>query len=162
MARRAYLTAQLKHLGFMRQYQRARREIDSVDALVRALDARREAAGISKADLARRVGAKAESIRRLFTAAAPNPTLDTVLRLVVALDCRLALRPRGGHYSENLEPAERCISEWRTTARALSVSCRCRRERRSCCVQINGAPPDAKNRRRTRGARQVRFAATSS
>ena len=100
-----YLTAQLKQPGFMRQYQRARREIDLVDALVRALvralDARREAAGISKVDLARRVGVKAESIRRLFTAAAPNPTLDTVLRLVVALDCRLALRPRG-RFSENV------------------------------------------------------------
>ena len=72
----------------------ARREIDSVDAFVRALDARREQAGITKADLAKRVGMSPEVVRRLITASDPNPTLDTVVRLAVALDCNLGLEPR--------------------------------------------------------------------
>ncbi len=36
----------------------------------------------------------AEVVRRLFTASDPNPTLDTVLRLAVALECNLGLEPR--------------------------------------------------------------------
>jgi len=35
-----------------------------------------------------------EVVRRLFTASDPNPTLDTVVRLAVALDCNLGLEPR--------------------------------------------------------------------
>lgn len=91
-----YLAAQMKDPGFKKEFQRARREIDSVDAIVRALDARREEAGISKAELAKRVGMKAEVVRRLFTTEDPNPTLDTVVRLAVALDCNLDLQPRSG------------------------------------------------------------------
>jgi DNA-binding phage protein len=90
----AYLAAQMKDAGFKRAYRSARLEIDSVDAFVRALDARREHAGLTKSDLAKRVGMSPEVVRRLFTASDPNPTLDTVVRLAVALDCSLGLQPR--------------------------------------------------------------------
>lgn len=89
-----YLATQLRDADFRRAYQSARLEIDSVDAFVRALDARREQAGITKADLAKRVGMSPAVVRRLFTASDPNPTLDTVVRLAVALDCNLGLQPR--------------------------------------------------------------------
>jgi len=89
-----YFATQMKDAEFKREYESARREIDSVDAFVRALDARREEAGVTKAALAKRVGMSPEVVRRLFTASDPNPTLDTVVRLAVALDCNLGLEPR--------------------------------------------------------------------
>lgn len=101
-----YLAVQMKSPEFKGAYERARREIDSVDAFVRALDARREEAGITKADLAKRVGMKPEVIRRLFTATEPNPTLDTVVRLAVALDCDLGLLPRVGRRVRKLAARE--------------------------------------------------------
>lgn len=101
-----YFATQLKDATFKREYERARREIDSVDAFVRALDARREEAGVSKAALAQRVGMSPEIVRRLFTAADPNPTLDTVMRLVVALDCNLGLEPRSGRRVRKLAARE--------------------------------------------------------
>ena len=91
-----YLATQMKDAEFKHEYESARLEIDSVDAFVRALDARREQAGFTKADLAKRVGMSPEVVRRLFTASDPNPTLDTVVRLAVALDCNLGLEPRVG------------------------------------------------------------------
>lgn len=91
-----YFATQMKGDEFKGEYARARREIDSVDAIVRALDARREEAGITKANLAKRVCMSPEVVRRLFTASDPNPTLDTVVRLAVALDCSLRLEPRQG------------------------------------------------------------------
>jgi ribosome-binding protein aMBF1 (putative translation factor) len=97
-----YFATQMKDAEFKREYERARREIDSVDAVVRALDARREEAGLTKADLARRVGMSPEVVRRLFTARNPNPTLDTVVRLAVALDCNLGLEPRVGRRTRKL------------------------------------------------------------
>lgn len=89
-----YLATQMKDAEFKRAHESARRGIDSVDAFVRALDARREEAGVTKAALARRVGMSPEVVRRLFTDSQPNPTLDTVVRLAVALDCNLGLEPR--------------------------------------------------------------------
>ena len=38
------------------EYERARREIEQIDAVIRSLDELRQDAGISKAELARRVG----------------------------------------------------------------------------------------------------------
>ncbi len=101
-----YFAAQLEDPAFKAEYESARRGIDSVDAFVRALDARREEAGITKADLAKLVGMKPEVIRRLFTAAEPNPTLDTVVRLAVALDCDLGLQPRIGRRVRKLAARE--------------------------------------------------------
>ena len=82
---------QMKRPGFARQYAEARRDIDAVDGLIRCLDEARIQTGISKAELARRISAKPEIVRRLFTAEGANPTLSTVLRLVVALGYRLEL-----------------------------------------------------------------------
>ena len=56
------------------EYERARSEIEQVDSVVRSLDQLRESTGMSKTDLARRIGRNPSSIRRLFTAAS-NPEL---------------------------------------------------------------------------------------
>jgi hypothetical protein len=58
------------------QRRKARAEIDATDKLIRALDAVREAGGLTKAQLARRIEAKPESIWRLFTAPDSNPTME--------------------------------------------------------------------------------------
>jgi DNA-binding phage protein len=100
MSRRAktgfdrYFDDRMKNREFAGEYVAARREIDTIDGLVQALDQAREQEGLTKAELAKRVGMKAEVVRRLFTAHDPNPTLDTVVKLVSALNCSLDLVPR--------------------------------------------------------------------
>ena len=79
---------------FRREYDRARTEIDQVDAIVRALDLRRQELELSKAELARMVGKNPAVIRRLFSSSG-NPELLTVAALVAALGGEL--RPVFGH-----------------------------------------------------------------
>ena len=88
-----YVDQELKKPGTRAAYDRARAEIDAVDRLVRALDAARIEAGVSKAELARSISAKPEIVRRLFTSPGSNPTLTTVAKLAAALGCRLELVP---------------------------------------------------------------------
>lgn len=85
--------AQMRSPEFAASYREARAEIDAVDQIVRALDEARIRTGLSKADLARRISAKPEIVRRLFTSPSANPTLDTVVRLACALGCHLELVP---------------------------------------------------------------------
>ncbi len=84
---------------FRQAYVDARTRIDAVDQVVRSLDTAREEMGMSKAELARRIGVRPESIRRLFSAPSPNPTLDTVIAVAQALDLRVRVeseRPVAG------------------------------------------------------------------
>lgn len=88
-----YADEALKKPGTRAAYSKARAEIDAVDQIVRALDAARIDAGISKAELARAISAKPEIVRRLLTSAASNPTLATVVKLAEALGRKLELVP---------------------------------------------------------------------
>lgn len=88
------LAERLKDPAFRDEYERAGREIAQVDAIMRELDARRIAVGLSKAELARHVGKQPASIRRLFSSEMKNPELKTVAALADALDADIALRPR--------------------------------------------------------------------
>lgn len=76
---------------FAATYAEARAVIDSTDALMRVLDQARLHLGVSKADLARRIEARPEIVRRLFTSKRSNPTLATVLKLIEALGFHLEL-----------------------------------------------------------------------
>ena len=76
-----------------REYIAARRRIDQIDAIIRALDQRRCSLNMSKADLARRADLRPEVIRRLFSAESPNPTLSTVVALAGALELELTAEP---------------------------------------------------------------------
>ena len=101
----AYFQTRMKDPDFATAYTTARSEIREVDRLVRFLDYIRVAADIPKAELARRIRATPEIVRRLFTSKAPNPTLTTMVKLADALGLRLELVPktarpslrRGGH-----------------------------------------------------------------
>lgn len=76
---------QMRAPEFARGYRKARREIDAVDRIVRALDEARVELGMTKAQLARIISAKPEIVRRLLTAKSPNPTLATVVKVAAAL-----------------------------------------------------------------------------
>lgn len=78
---------------FRAEYERARREIDQVDSVIRQLDELREAAGLTKADLARHIGRDPSSIRRLFTAKG-NPELTLVASIAEDLGADLRIVPR--------------------------------------------------------------------
>jgi ribosome-binding protein aMBF1 (putative translation factor) len=87
------LASRMENPEFRAEYARARREIDQVDSVVRQLDELREAAGLSKAELARRIGRDPSSIRRLFTAQA-NPELLLVASIAEDLGAEVRVVPR--------------------------------------------------------------------
>jgi ribosome-binding protein aMBF1 (putative translation factor) len=87
------LASRMEDPEFRAEYKRARREIDQVDSVIRQLDELREAAGLSKAELARRIGRDPSSIRRLFTAQA-NPELVLVASIADGLGAEVRIVPR--------------------------------------------------------------------
>lgn len=78
-------------------YREARAEIDSIDALVRALDSARQSRRLSKAKLAHAARIPAASVRRLFTADRPNPSFSTIVGLLTSMGFALKLVPAGGN-----------------------------------------------------------------
>lgn len=86
-----YLQARLANAEYADAHGRARRQIDTADAVLRALDRRRRALGMSKAELARRAGLQPEVVRRLFVSKTANPTLRTLSAIADAL--HMDLRP---------------------------------------------------------------------
>lgn len=76
------------------EYKRARSEIEQIDTVIRSLDELREDAGMSKAELARRVGRNPASIRRLFTAEQARPELPLIIALANALDANVEIKAR--------------------------------------------------------------------
>ena len=88
-----YLEERMKDPEFAREYAEARAEIDNIDRIIRMLDEARKTNNLSKAELARRIGAKPEVVRRLFTAKSPNPTISTNVKLAKALNFSLDLVP---------------------------------------------------------------------
>ena len=78
---------------FKAEYLRAQSSIAQVDAVMRSLDNLREAAGISKAQLARQIDKNPASVRRLFTSEV-NPELKTIAAMAYALDAELVVQPR--------------------------------------------------------------------
>ena len=78
------LARDLKDPEFLREYIVESMRIATVDAIVNELDDAREAAGLSKADLARAIQVEPATIRRLFAADRPNPTLGTLAEVAAA------------------------------------------------------------------------------
>ena len=76
------------------EYERARGEIEQIDTVIRSLDELRQDAGMSKAELARRVGRNPASIRRLFTAEQARPELPLIISIANALDANVEIKAR--------------------------------------------------------------------
>ena len=89
-----YFEQQRADPEYERAYQEAAATVRAIDDLVRSIDARREALGLSKAELARRAGLPPEAVRRLFTMRSPNPTAATLVALARAMDLDLVAEPR--------------------------------------------------------------------
>jgi DNA-binding phage protein len=87
------LRRDLEDPEFLREYITESVRIATIDAIVNALDAARESAGLSKADLARAIGAEPATIRRLFSAGEVNPTLGTLAEVATALGMRISIEP---------------------------------------------------------------------
>ncbi|MET3206225.1 UNVERIFIED_ORG: DNA-binding phage protein [Arthrobacter sp. UYEF13] len=87
------LAEDLKDPEFLRAYIVETVRIAAIDKMVNDLDEAREAAGLSKADLARAIGADPSTMRRLFSGTASNPTLGTLSEVAAALGLRVCLEP---------------------------------------------------------------------
>jgi DNA-binding XRE family transcriptional regulator len=87
------LAARMEDPEFRAEYERARREIEQVDSVIRQLDELREQAGLTKAELARHIGRDPSSIRRLFTAKS-NPELLLVASIAEDLGAEVRVVPR--------------------------------------------------------------------
>jgi len=79
---------------FRDAYERATREIEQTDQIIRALDELRVDLGLSKAELARRINRNASSIRRLFTASSARPELPLIAAIADALGAEIRVVPK--------------------------------------------------------------------
>lgn len=77
---------------FRRAYVTDALRIRMIDQLVNSLDARREAIGWSKADLARAIGRRPAVVRRLLSASKRNPPLSTYLDVAAALGMEIEVK----------------------------------------------------------------------
>jgi len=83
-----FLAEQLADPEFRTEFERERREIETVDAIVGALDGLRDERGLSKAALARQIGKNPASVRRTLTAPG-NPELRTIIAMADALGAEI-------------------------------------------------------------------------
>lgn len=75
-----------------RWFERQRREIAAIDAIVDELVALRENRGMSKAELARAIGKNPAAIRRLLTAS-DKPGVRTVVAIADVLGAKVQIVP---------------------------------------------------------------------
>lgn len=87
-----YVQYRAKRLGdpeFKALYEQKRAEIDTI---LSHIEQRREELGLTKADVARLVGARPESVRRLLSARSSNPTLFTIMKLASVLGMEVDIK----------------------------------------------------------------------
>jgi DNA-binding phage protein len=89
-----FRTQNMEDPEFRAAYERAARQIAQIDAVIQALDTLRIDLGMSKAELARRVGRNASSVRRLFSSNGARPELLLIVSLADALDAEICIAPR--------------------------------------------------------------------
>jgi transcriptional regulator with XRE-family HTH domain len=87
------LAQDLQDPQFLREYVAQSIRIATIDRIVNELDGAREAAGLSKAELARAISSEPATVRRLFSAGHVNPTLGTLAEVAAALGMRVVLEP---------------------------------------------------------------------
>lgn len=93
-----FLAEQLEDQEFREQFERERREIEAIDAIVGALDGLRDERGLSKAALARQIGKNPASVRRTLTAPG-NPELRTIVSMAEALGAEIKIVRRSASAS---------------------------------------------------------------
>jgi ribosome-binding protein aMBF1 (putative translation factor) len=101
------LSRRLEDAEFRAEFEREKRAVEAIDAIVNDLDHLRDERGLSKAQLARDIGKNEASIRRLLTAPV-NPELRTVVEMADALgaEVRIVARSRGRRRRRTLRTAD--------------------------------------------------------
>jgi len=87
----ALLAERLDDPEFARRYAAESARIAAIDGVVNQLDEARAALNLTKAQLARAIGAEPSVVRRLLSAQTVNPTLATVAELAAALGLKISL-----------------------------------------------------------------------
>jgi DNA-binding phage protein len=87
------LARDLEDPEFLREYVVESMRIATIDSVVHAIDDAREAAGLSKAELARAIQKEPATIRRLLSSDNSNPTLGTLAEVAAALGLRITVEP---------------------------------------------------------------------
>jgi DNA-binding XRE family transcriptional regulator len=87
-----YRAKRLSDREFRALYEQKRAEIDAIDTILSHIEQRREELGLTKADVARLVGARPESVRRLLSARSSNPTLFTIMKLASVLGMEVDIK----------------------------------------------------------------------
>lgn len=83
-----YVAEAMQDPEFRQEYETERKRIEQIDAVVRSLDTLRAQAGLSKAELARRISKNPAVVRRLFSAQG-NPELGTIAAIAIALGAEI-------------------------------------------------------------------------
>ena len=86
------LTDDLKDPAYKREFLRQSLRIQTIDNLINELDVAREGLEMSKADVARAIGAEPAAVRRVFSAQG-NPTLGTLSDIAAAVGMMISLTP---------------------------------------------------------------------
>jgi ribosome-binding protein aMBF1 (putative translation factor) len=76
--------------------ERTKRQVLATRQILQQIDDERERRGMTKADLAHRIGATPSVVRRLFSSETSNPTLGTVVAMLDALDLDVQVQRSGG------------------------------------------------------------------
>ena len=111
------LVKDLEDPEFLREYIVESIRISTIDAVVGQLDEVRDEIGLSKAELARAIGAEPAVVRRLFANGHVNPTLGTLAEVAAALGMRVSLEPL--HSSERTQVTESLLAGRSSNPKAL-------------------------------------------
>lgn len=103
------LDERLQDPEFRREYAVESARIAAIDAVINDLDEAREESNLSKAQLARAIGANPSVVRRLFSAQTVNPTLATVAELAAVLGLKVTLTPMTAEERERLTDPIRAV-----------------------------------------------------
>lgn len=87
------LARDLEDPDFLREYIVESMRIATIDEVVNAIDDAREAAGLTKAQLARAIRKEPATIRRLLSSENFNPTLGTLAEVAAVLGLRITVEP---------------------------------------------------------------------
>jgi len=87
------LAQDLEDPEFLREYVAESMRIATIDHVMSTIDDAREAAGLSKAELARAILKEPATIRRLLASDNSNPTLGTLAEVAAVLGLRITVEP---------------------------------------------------------------------
>jgi DNA-binding phage protein len=87
------LARDLEDPEFLREYITESVRIATTDAIINAHDEARVSADLSKAELARAIGAEPATVRRLFSLGSANPTLGRLAEVAAVLGFRISIEP---------------------------------------------------------------------